>query len=149
MNEPWSQNEAHHGGFFSNAQQFVVAGGVFISNVTTIAPDVPSNFRTIPLGDVDLRHEIHVDEVGMIHRRQGRPTKRLYSARIDGRSSGMTAAIYQGRNAREEWLKDVQRYSAIRHPNVLQLYAISASSGVYAAIFHDGLNPPMLSAESS
>ncbi|KAJ7826039.1 hypothetical protein B0H13DRAFT_2680789 [Mycena leptocephala] len=54
---------AHHGGvFFHGAQDFTVSGGTF-NNVTNhyTAPRMPLDFRMIPLGDIDLQHEIRLD----------------------------------------------------------------------------------------
>ncbi|KAF7376998.1 hypothetical protein MSAN_00117700 [Mycena sanguinolenta] len=50
---------------FSHSQQFTVAGGTF-SNTTnnnyTAAPSLPSDFRMIPMGDIDLQQQIRGDE---------------------------------------------------------------------------------------
>ncbi|KAJ7610503.1 hypothetical protein FB45DRAFT_1038070 [Roridomyces roridus] len=67
--------------------------------------------------------------------------RRTYSARINGRESDMTVAVYQGQNAEEEWRRDVRRYSGVRHPNFLQVYGISGTSSLYATVFHDDLIP--------
>ncbi|KAJ7203531.1 hypothetical protein GGX14DRAFT_461415, partial [Mycena pura] len=52
----------------------------------------------------------------------------------------MTAVLYEGDSAEERWREDVSRYSAIRHPNILQLLGV-VSSGLHAAVFHDDLIP--------
>jgi hypothetical protein len=58
----------------------------------------------IPLGDIDLQHEIHLDDksavVGCHHGERAR-VRQVYSARIDGRKSGVTVATYQGDGAEE------------------------------------------------
>jgi hypothetical protein len=54
----------------------------------------------IPLGDLDLRHEITGAVVNMIRYRRG-CTKRIYSARVAGRNSNMTVVFYQGQAAEE------------------------------------------------
>lgn len=61
------------------------------------------DLRTIPLGDIDLRSEIRMDrEYGVVNRRRVRACVRsMYTARIDGRNSDMTVALYQGRDAEE------------------------------------------------
>ncbi|KAJ7436176.1 hypothetical protein B0H11DRAFT_1394086 [Mycena galericulata] len=128
------------GAFFHGAQHFVVTGGRFTSNITNV-PDVSPDFRRIPLGDLDLRHEICLDSGGVVSRRQGEPARRIYSARIEGKQSDMTVAVYEGQNAKEIWNRDLSKYSGIRHPNVLQLYGITASGGLYATVFHDELVP--------
>jgi hypothetical protein len=53
----------------------------------------------IPLGDLDLRHEITGAVVNIRYRRGC--TKRIYSARVDGRNSNMTVVFYQGQAAEE------------------------------------------------
>lgn len=58
------------------------------------------DFRAIPLGDLDLRSEIHLDDAGVVNRyRAVSSARRIYSARIDGRQSDMTVAVYEGENA--------------------------------------------------
>ncbi|KAJ7142441.1 hypothetical protein C8R44DRAFT_865786 [Mycena epipterygia] len=39
------------------------------------------------------------------------------------------------------WKRDIARYSALRHPNFLQLYGISKSCPLYATVFHGDLMP--------
>jgi hypothetical protein len=58
----------------------------------------------IPMGDIDLLEEIHLNnETGVVgyHRPERTRVRRLYSAKIDGRKSGVTVAIYQGKGAEE------------------------------------------------
>ncbi|KAJ7111778.1 hypothetical protein C8R44DRAFT_711334 [Mycena epipterygia] len=135
------------GAFFPRAQNFVVAGGVFKSKVTNNihqpVPSSPSDFRRIPLGDIDLHHEILLDyESGVVDRSRGRACfRRMYSAKIDGRKSKMTVAVYQGDNAEEEWREAISKYSWLRHPNFVQLYGVTSTPGLYAAIIHDDLIP--------
>jgi hypothetical protein len=57
----------------------------------------------IPLGDIDLQHEIYLDtDTGIVDRQleRGR-VRRMYSARMDGRKAGVTVAMYQGDGAEE------------------------------------------------
>jgi histidinol phosphatase-like PHP family hydrolase len=58
----------------------------------------------IPMGDIDLLEEIHFDNqtgvVGLHHPERTR-VRRVYSAKIEGRKSGVTVAVYQGDNAEE------------------------------------------------
>jgi hypothetical protein len=62
--------------------------------------NLSSDFRMIPLGDLDLRSEIHQTTVS--RRRTGRGyTGRIYSACVDGKNSKKTVALYQGRAAEE------------------------------------------------
>jgi hypothetical protein len=58
----------------------------------------------IPMGDIDLLEEIHLDnETGVIGcQHPGRTrVRRVYSAKIDGGKSGVTVAMYQGDGAEE------------------------------------------------
>jgi hypothetical protein len=53
----------------------------------------------IPLGDLDLQND-----TGIIsrHREGGRSrVRRVYSARVEGRNSSVTVAMYQGHGAEE------------------------------------------------
>ncbi|KAJ7127746.1 hypothetical protein C8R44DRAFT_979368 [Mycena epipterygia] len=107
------------GAFISNSSNFTISGGN-ITNVIHCVPTVPSDFRTIPLGDLDLRNEIRLEHSGV---------------------SDMTVAVYQGENAEETWKRELSKYSGLRHPNFVQLYASVNSDGLYATIFHDDLVP--------
>jgi hypothetical protein len=57
----------------------------------------------IPMGDIDLQHEIHLDNDSSVVGCHPEWThiRRVYSARIDGRKAGVTAAMYQGDGAEE------------------------------------------------
>jgi hypothetical protein len=58
----------------------------------------------IPMGDIDLLEEIHFDnDTGVVGRPYPERTRvrRVYSAKIDGRRSDVTVAIYQGEGAEE------------------------------------------------
>ncbi|KAJ7461446.1 hypothetical protein FB451DRAFT_1404680 [Mycena latifolia] len=105
------------GAFFPQAQHFVVAGGQFksITNITHAASTLPSDFRMIPLGDLDLRNEIRLDS-GVAYRcwNPMRLVRRLYSAWIHGSKSPMTVALYQGENAEEDWRQDISRHAWLR-----------------------------------
>ncbi|KAJ7186213.1 hypothetical protein GGX14DRAFT_485662 [Mycena pura] len=140
-----SSSLRYAGSFFPDAKHFVLTGGKFtsITNITQSAYHDPSDFRVIPLGDLDLRQEIRLDGTsGIVHRRNGRASvRRMYSARIRGINSKMTVAIYQGENSEEEWREDISQHLNLRHPNLVQLCGISSSSGLHAAIFYDDLIP--------
>lgn len=59
------------------------------------------DFRMIPLGDIDLQREILLD-TGAVDRRRERPrVRRVYTAKIEGRKSDVTVAMYQGEGAQE------------------------------------------------
>jgi hypothetical protein len=58
----------------------------------------------IPMGDIDLLEEIRLNnETGVVgcHHPKRTRVRRVYSAKIDGRKSGVTVAIYQGKGAEE------------------------------------------------
>ncbi|KAJ7278619.1 hypothetical protein C8J57DRAFT_1221466 [Mycena rebaudengoi] len=94
------------GAIFSNAQHFVVTGGNF--TITTylnwrrrVFESLP-DFRRLPMGDLDLRAEIYLDDHNsVVYRRERQASaRRIYSARIPV-DSKMTVAVYQGNNAKE------------------------------------------------
>ncbi|KAJ7711199.1 hypothetical protein B0H16DRAFT_636664 [Mycena metata] len=139
------------GAFFPRSCNFVVDGGVFTNNVTNVTnvthnhhtyPPSP-DFRKIPMGEIDLQHEIQFDDdSGVVYRRRGqRCARRMYSAKIDGCKTAMTVALYQGPNAEQAWQKDISMHSWLRHPNFVQLYGVASTSHMYAAVFHDDLIP--------
>ncbi|KAF7365950.1 hypothetical protein MVEN_00470400 [Mycena venus] len=134
------------GAFFPRSRNLAIAGGMFTSNVTNIyncPPAVPCDFRRIPLGDLDLRHEIRFewDSDTAYRRHYGGSARKFYSARIHGCNTNLTAAVYQGETA-EEYLRDtVLKYSWLRHPNIVQLFGIVNTSGIHAVIYHDDLVP--------
>ncbi|KAJ7928242.1 hypothetical protein B0H13DRAFT_1007536 [Mycena leptocephala] len=133
------------GGIFSGSHNFTVAGGTF-NNVTknhTSAPTMPSDFRMIPLGDIDLQHELRLNKgsavVGRWHERPS--VRRVYSARIDGRNAPMTVAMYQGSDAEEEWRQHIEKHMSVRHPNIVQMFGAASSGGVHAMFFYGDLIP--------
>jgi hypothetical protein len=85
----------------------------------------------IRLRDIDLQQEIRLERhsgvVDRQHDRQG--VRRMYSAKIEGRDSSVTVAVYQGDGAEEvrcsmllrygcdndsqEWRRDVVQYMAV------------------------------------
>ncbi|KAJ6522049.1 hypothetical protein B0H19DRAFT_1277497 [Mycena capillaripes] len=128
-------------GMFSGAQNFMLTGQT-LNNITnyTTAPVVPSNLRMVPLGDIDLQHEIHFnDGTGVVDRRRERSGfRRVYSARLG--SQNTTVAIYQGPGAEEEWQQDITKYMSVRHPNLMQIRGAANYGGLHATLFHDGAN---------
>ncbi|KAF8129393.1 hypothetical protein K438DRAFT_1999924 [Mycena galopus ATCC 62051] len=144
--------------FIANSRNFSISGGQFI-HITNYAPSVPVEFRTIPLGDLDLRKEIRLDEYGVVNRVHGqRAARRIYTARVEGKQSDMTVALYQGEHAQQvvpftpghgdpgnyfvkTWKSDLEKYTGLRHPNFVQPYGTVNSGGLYATIFHDDLVP--------
>jgi hypothetical protein len=61
----------------------------------------------IPMGDIDLQHEIHLHKLEVSRRRERASVRRVYSARIDGRNAPTTVAMYQGPGAEEVRLEYV------------------------------------------
>ncbi|KAF7377044.1 hypothetical protein MSAN_00122500 [Mycena sanguinolenta] len=120
----------HASGMFSHSQKFTVTGGTF-TNVTNknyaVAPSLPSDFRMIPMGDIDLRHEIRVDK--------------HTGVAIDRRTKRVTVALYQGNDAEEEWRQDIDKYMHLRHPNIVQICGAASSNGIHATLFNDDLIP--------
>jgi histidinol phosphatase-like PHP family hydrolase len=58
----------------------------------------------IPMGDIDLLEEIRLNnETGVVgyHHPERTRVRRVYSAKVDGRKSGVTVAVYQGKGAEE------------------------------------------------
>ncbi|KAJ6452814.1 hypothetical protein C8R45DRAFT_638667 [Mycena sanguinolenta] len=134
---------------FSHSQQFTVTGGAFtkVTNYNyTPAPSLPPDFRMIPMGDIDLRHQIRVDEfTGVVNTQPYKRAcvRRMHSAtaRIDGRRTKVTVAFYQGNGAEEEWREDFAEYMSMRHPNIVQLCGAASAGGIYAMLFNDDLIP--------
>jgi hypothetical protein len=64
-----------------------------------------TDFRMIPLGDIDIQHEIRLNKFegsSVVGRRGERAyVRRVYSARIDGKNAPTTVAMYQGPGAEE------------------------------------------------
>jgi hypothetical protein len=64
-----------------------------------------ADFRMIPLGDIDLQHEVRLSNdtsTLLIDRpRERARVRRVYSARVSGRQSNVTVAMYQGEGAEE------------------------------------------------
>ncbi|KAJ6529574.1 hypothetical protein B0H10DRAFT_1973792 [Mycena sp. CBHHK59/15] len=117
------------GGFFPNSQQFAISGGAFTSVTNYVRYNASSDFRSIPLGDLDLRLEILQNKYGVVNlRRGGNTARRLYSARIHGLPSDMSVAVYQGHNA-EELRREIERYSGIRLFGVVNTCRISNTLG--------------------
>ncbi|KAJ7605434.1 hypothetical protein DFH06DRAFT_1385064 [Mycena polygramma] len=139
-----SSLEGYTGGFFPKAKDFNVSGGNFtsVSHIYQTAPSVPTDLRTIPLGDLDLLHKKEGGYEAVSRYRPGRAsTKRVYTARLPGLQSQVTAAVYEGDGAEEDWQEEIIRYSNLRHPNLVQLYGVVKTRNLHAAVFHDDLIP--------
>ncbi|KAJ7168984.1 hypothetical protein C8R46DRAFT_243372 [Mycena filopes] len=133
---------SHGGGMFAGSQNFVIAGGTF-TNLTT--PAAPTDLRMIPLGDIDLQQQLSVESgSGIIGRiRERHCVRRVYSARLGGRAWGskVTVATYQGDRAEEEWREHIERYMAVRDPNIVQVYGGASHGNIYATVFYGDLVP--------
>ncbi|KAJ7033916.1 hypothetical protein C8F04DRAFT_605264 [Mycena alexandri] len=133
------------GGMFAGSQNFVIAGGTFtnLTNNYVAAPVVPPDFRMIPIGDIDLQHELVVNEIsGVVDRRlQRNSVRRVYSAAIEGRNSNVTVAVYQGDGAEEDWRRDTEVYMSVRHPSIIQIWAGASYGNIHATVFHGDLVP--------
>ncbi|KAJ6449986.1 hypothetical protein C8R45DRAFT_1128491 [Mycena sanguinolenta] len=97
----------------------------------------------IPIGDLNFLREIrHNGGSCVIDRRMRRaPMRPMYTARITGSQSIMTAVMFQGEGAEEQCRAAISQYINVRHPNILQLYGLAHTHGLHAALFHDDLIP--------
>ncbi|KAJ7033804.1 hypothetical protein C8F04DRAFT_1103423 [Mycena alexandri] len=141
-----SEFSSYGGGIFPGSHHFTVAGGTF-KNITKKyvgAPEVPPDFRMIPMGDIDLQREIRVSEVrtdegsGVIFREARGCVRRVYSAKVEGRKADVTVAIYEGEAADEEWRRDIAKHMMLRHPHILQVCGAASSGRIHATLFHGG-----------
>ncbi|KAJ7019864.1 hypothetical protein C8F04DRAFT_325120 [Mycena alexandri] len=132
------------GGIFSCSHHVIIHGGTF-NNITKneVAPSAVSPVRMIPISDIDLRHELLVHKhSGLIGRRPERQcVRRVYSAKVDGRNTAMTVAVYQGDGAEEAWRRDVELYMSVRHPNIIQIWGGASWGEINTTMFHGDLVP--------
>ncbi|KAF7374117.1 hypothetical protein MSAN_00292900 [Mycena sanguinolenta] len=136
---------AYAGAVFSGSHHFTVSGGTFTSvtknyNTDPTEQSEPSDFRMVPLVDIDLQREI-ILHTSIVDRQRGRSrVRRVYSAKLETRfrKGNMTVAMYQGDGAEEEWRQDLAKYM---HPNIIQIYEAASSNNIYATVFYDDLIP--------
>ncbi|KAJ7714534.1 hypothetical protein B0H16DRAFT_1702007 [Mycena metata] len=127
------------GGMFADSHHFTLAGGTFNNNVNTnnyiTAPAVPADFRMIPLGDIDLRKELVVNRIVSTigHGQERNCVRRVYSAKIEGRRSKATVAVYEGNGAEEDWRRDIEMYMSVR-----RVWASTSYGNIHATVFHGG-----------
>ncbi|KAF7377018.1 hypothetical protein MSAN_00119800 [Mycena sanguinolenta] len=111
-------------GMFSHSQHFTMTGGTF-TNVTnhTTAPSLPPDFRMISMANIDLRHQIRVDDlradewdVWNAQHRERACVRRVHSAKaiIGRRRWRVTVAMYEGNDAEQEWRNDLAKYMRLR-----------------------------------
>ncbi|KAJ7018582.1 hypothetical protein C8F04DRAFT_1198799 [Mycena alexandri] len=143
--EDSSSLNRYNGAFFPRAKHFVVAGGKFtsVTHIHQAAANAPPNFRIIPIGDLNLLHQLEpCSGFGVVRRRQGQTfVRRMYSAHIQGCKSNMAVTLYQGDGAKDRWKEDISQYSELRHPYLAQLYGIVSTANLHAVVFHDDLIP--------
>ncbi|KAF8214555.1 hypothetical protein K438DRAFT_1955603 [Mycena galopus ATCC 62051] len=140
--EATSVSSSNGGAIFSGSRHFTVAGGTFssITNHYLAPPAVHPDFRMISLGDIDLQYEIRLDKnTGIVeHSHEKLRVRRVYSAKVEGRESTMTVAMYQGHGAEDEWKKDMMTYKSVRHPNLFQMWGAASAGHIYATLFLGG-----------
>ncbi|KAK7063384.1 hypothetical protein R3P38DRAFT_906 [Favolaschia claudopus] len=118
---------------FHQCRNVTINGGNFTFQTQSGEPEF-ENFRRIPLGDVILREKSAVvQRLG----RTGKTVRRVHSATVVGVDGPMTAAMFEGENAKEEWDNYIAPHLKLRHPNVFQLFGISHSKDLHAAIYHN------------
>ncbi|KAJ7656732.1 hypothetical protein DFH06DRAFT_464358 [Mycena polygramma] len=127
-------------GMFAGAENFTITGRPVLNNISYATPTVPSDYRMLPLGDIDLQLEICLKpNTGIVSRRPRPGERRVYSAKVN--KQRVTVAMYQGGGAAEEWQTCMSEYRMLRHPTILQIYGAASSDGLHAIVFHDDLMP--------
>ncbi|KAJ7138189.1 hypothetical protein C8R44DRAFT_766998 [Mycena epipterygia] len=138
---------------FSHSRNFTISGGVF-NNVVHVDSPMKSGFRSVCIGDLDLLSETKQFNIVQIRAVRRRKTggllryepqvvgiRRLYRARVFGSARIVTAVVCDGAQS-NQWRETVWKASALRHPNILQLFGItSAGDGVDTLIYHDDFVP--------
>ncbi|KAJ7722580.1 hypothetical protein B0H14DRAFT_2642101 [Mycena olivaceomarginata] len=125
------------GAFFTNAHHFTVPGGTFnsITNIHHAAPGNPPDYRTISIGNLNLLKEIKsVGASAVVRRRKGRAAlRRMYSVRIHGSHSTMTAVLYEDEGAEQMpyMLRFFMTVDLMPHKELRKKYRNSHFSEVY------------------
>ncbi|KAJ7026249.1 hypothetical protein C8F04DRAFT_1297874 [Mycena alexandri] len=104
--------------------------GIHKSIATPEASSSTLGFRNIALGDINLLYDTAM--------RNKTQKVKIFIARISGEASLMTVAQYENG---AEWQNDLTLYSALRHPNLWQLFGFSSAPALRALIFHEELIP--------
>ncbi|KAK7035624.1 hypothetical protein R3P38DRAFT_2697531, partial [Favolaschia claudopus] len=96
----------------------------------------------ISLCDIYLQREVYLDNPQLCfwQRCRRKTVRRYHTAEVKDRKQ-MTVIFYEGKNAEEEFKKDVARSMKFRHPSFFQLYGTVHSENVHASIFYDVLIP--------
>ncbi|KAK7033806.1 hypothetical protein R3P38DRAFT_731970 [Favolaschia claudopus] len=128
--------------FFANSHNFTIKGGHFaIHNHVSAEQGVPRGrpkaFREIDWCDIFLEDNLDVVRARVASSGRCSVLRNIYSAKIEGQHNpDKTIVIYEGDDAKQTWYQDISKYLRVRHPRVLQLFGLSYSGGMYAAIFH-------------
>ncbi|KAK7057855.1 hypothetical protein R3P38DRAFT_3252914 [Favolaschia claudopus] len=128
--------------FFANSHNFTIKGGHFaihnhISAEQAAPRGRPKAFREIDWCDIFLEDKLDVVRARVAASRRRSVLRNIYSAKIEGQHNpDKTVVIYEGDGAKQTWYEDVSKYLRVRHPRVLQLFGLSYSAGMFAAIFH-------------
>ncbi|KAJ6516617.1 hypothetical protein C8R47DRAFT_400954 [Mycena vitilis] len=145
--ESGSTSRSYNSGMFAGSQNFTVTGAN-LTNIIKNYPSVatgPSGIRMIRMEDIVLHRDIRfTDDSCIVRRNQQRGhVRRVHAATVtvDGRESGATVAIYQGRRAGREWRKDIAKYASLRHPNFVQIRGAARLGSTRATLFHHDLLP--------
>ncbi|KAJ6561625.1 hypothetical protein B0H19DRAFT_1068379 [Mycena capillaripes] len=124
----------------SGSQHFTISGKTFINITKNYGASRrynrggmsrgPSGVRMIRLEDIDLLSQLNLhNDSGVVGRQQERRgVRRVYSAKIVGRTTNMTMAIYQGDGAEEEWRQHIATYMSI--------CGAANANKMHATIFH-------------
>ncbi|KAK7057836.1 hypothetical protein R3P38DRAFT_3169340 [Favolaschia claudopus] len=128
--------------FFANSHNFTIKGGHFaihnhISAEQGAPRGRPKAFREIDWCDIFLEDNLDVVRARVAASGRCSVLRNVYSAKIEGQQNPVkTVVIYEGDGAKQTWYEDISKYLRVRHPRVLQLFGLSYSAGMYAAIFH-------------
>jgi hypothetical protein len=99
---------------------------VIICAICTVSAKYHPDFRRIPLGDIDLQHEIWMGDSSVVR------SRRLHSAKIYRRKSSVTVAMYQGSGAEEvccvTFLRIWRKYASGLAERYCEIYGYAASS---------------------
>ncbi|KAK7057845.1 hypothetical protein R3P38DRAFT_3169351 [Favolaschia claudopus] len=128
--------------FFAHSHNFTIKGGHFaIHNHITAEQGAPRGrpkaFREIDWCDIFLEDNLDVVRARVATSGRCSVLRNIYSAKIEGQHNpDKTVVIYEGDGAKQMWYEDISKYLRVRHPRVLQLFGVSYSAGMFAAIFH-------------
>ncbi|KAJ7641911.1 hypothetical protein FB45DRAFT_363297 [Roridomyces roridus] len=130
------------GAFFQGAKHLSVTGGTFTSHVNVHGSEaaVHGAWRRILRSDIDIRG----GEIDLVRNWRSSPrnhVRRMYPSKIRADERHLSIFIYEGDGAEEEWRQYLSRHAKIWHPNILQIFVVSDSCGIYAVVANDDLLP--------